>query len=654
MGKSPRIKSLSVKPPQTTSVKPPQGGLRAMSVKPPKFGIQALSVKPPQGGTPLQAMSVKPPQPVWPQHFSDQARVVLPGSEKPPATDSTHVKATPPKSTMTVSVIVKRKSPLKTKNRNGRASEPLRVSRAEYKRHHNADPDAIKQVKAFAKEFHLKVESDPLQASRRTVQLTGTATDIQKAFGVTLSQKIIDGKEYRVREGGIHLPASLTGAVVAVLGLDNRPQAQPHFRVHKPRAAATGAAPSSYTPPQVAQAYQWPANASGAGQTIGIIELGGGYRTKDLSTYFKSLGLAAPKITAVSVDKGKNKPSTGNGPDGEVMLDIEVAASVAPGAKIAVYFTPNTDQGFIDAITTAVHDTTNKPSVISISWGGPESAWTQQAALALDAACQSAAALGITITVAAGDNGSTDGGTGNNVDFPSSSPHVLSCGGTKLNAQASTIVSEVVWNELANNEGATGGGVSNIFALPPWQDNSNVPKPSGSTGGRGVPDVTGDADPTTGYAIRVDGEDSVIGGTSAVAPLWAGLIAVANQQLGTTVGFLQPTIYAAKAASAFNDITEGNNGAFSAGPGWDACSGLGSPIATKLIALLGAASASAAASASSKRAAKRAKKAAAKAPAKKAAKRKAPAKKAAKAKGPAKKALKKKPAGKTAAKKKSK
>jgi kumamolisin len=349
---------------------------------------------------------------------------------------------------------------------------------------------------------------------------------------------------------------------------------------------AAAAAPSSYTPPQVAQAYQWPATASGAGQTIGIIELGGGYRQTDLTAYFKTLGLAAPAITAVSVDKGKNAPSTPSSADGEVMLDIEVAASVAPGAKIVVYFTPNTDQGFTDAITTAVHDTTNNPSVISISWGGPESSWTSQAMTALDAACQSAAALGVTITVAAGDSGSTDGATGNNVDFPASSPHVLACGGTKLDANGSTLVSEVVWNELTSNEGATGGGVSNQFPLPSWQANANVPGSAASTGGRGVPDVSGDADPNTGYTIRVDGQTTVIGGTSAVAPLWAGLVAVANQQLGTKVGFIQPAIYAAKAAAAFNDITEGNNGAFSAGPGWDACTGLGSPKAGALIPLL--------------------------------------------------------------------
>jgi kumamolisin len=533
--------------------------------------------------------------PVKKPRFGEQQRLVLPGSEKAPSPNAVHVKATPAKSLVTVSVIVKRRESLERNRRGGRANGPVRVSRTEFQKRHGGDPEAIKQVKAFAREFNLKVEADPTSALRRTVQLTGTAVDVQKAFGVVLEQKTIGGVQHRVREGGIHLPASLVGLVEAVLGLDNRPQAQPHFRVRQPRAKA--AAPSSYTPPQVAEAYNFPANASGAGQTIGIIELGGGYRKTDLTAYFKTLGLAAPAIIAVSVDKGKNKPSTADSADGEVVLDIEVAASVAPGANVAVYFAPNTDQGFLDAITTAVHDAANKPSVISISWGGPESSWTAQSLTALDDACQSAAALGITITAAAGDNGSTDGGTGNNVDFPASSPHVLACGGTNLDANGATIVSEVVWNELASNEGATGGGVSNVFALPSWQANAQVPPATGSTGGRGVPDVAGDADPVTGYSIRVDGQTMVIGGTSAVAPLWAGLVAVANQQLGAQVGFLQPAIYAAKAASAFNDITQGNNGAFSAGPGWDACTGLGSPIAGQLIPLLAPATASAKAAA---------------------------------------------------------
>jgi len=555
--------------------------------------------------------------------LAEQPRSVLPGSEKAPAENAVHVKATPAKAKITVSLILKRKEPLQINRRGGRAAGPVRVTRAAYKQHHTADPAALKQVAAFAKEFNLKVEADPTAATRRTVQLTGAASDIQKAFGVELNQKIIDGQEFRVREGSILLPQALTGLVVAVLGLDNRPQASPHFRIKKPKSAAEHAEavgePLSYSPPQVAQAYQFPAKASGAGQTIGIIELGGGYRTADLKAYFKSLGIAAPSIKAVGVDKGKNAPSNASSADTEVMLDIEVAASVAPGAKIVVYFTPNTDQGFTDAITTAVHDATNKPSVISISWGGPESSWTAQAMTALDAACQSAAALGVTITVAAGDNGSSDGvSSGNHVDFPASSPHVLACGGTKLDYNGTSIVSEVVWNELANGDGATGGGVSNFFPLPAWQANSTVPSPQQSGGGRGVPDVSGDADPNSGYNIRVDGQQTVVGGTSAVAPLWAGLVAVANQQLGAQVGFIQPAIYAAKATAGFNDITQGDNPAFKAGPGWDACSGQGTPIASKLIPMLAPAPAPAPTPAPGKKKKKSAKAAA---PVKKAAKK---------------------------------
>jgi kumamolisin len=308
-----------------------------------------------------------------------------------------------------------------------------RVTRAEYARKYAADSADLKQIHAFAKEFGLTVEKDTPKPERRTVLLTGSVAAMQKAFGVELKHATVDGATYRVRQGGIHLPASLSKIVVAVLGLDNRPQAQPHFRIAKASPREPGKEPEavasaniSYTPVQVGQLYRFPAGATAVGQTIGIIELGGGFRAADVTAYFKTLGRTAPTVSAVSVDKGKNAPSNANSADGEVMLDIEVAAAVAPGAKIVVYFTPNTDQGFTDAISTAVHDTTNKPSVISISWGGAESTWTQQSMTALDDACQSAAALGITITVAAGDNGSSDGVTDgkNHVDFR---PPVRTC-----------------------------------------------------------------------------------------------------------------------------------------------------------------------------------------------------------------------------------
>ena len=271
------------------------------------------------------------------------------------------------------------------------------------------------------------------------------------------------------------------------------------------------------------------------------------------------------------------------------MLDIEVLGSVAPGAKIIVYFAPNTDQGFIDALSTAVHDTTNKPSVVSISWGGPEDSWTQQAQTQMEQILTEGAAAGVTVTVASGDGGSTDGVNDGkqHVDFPASAPHALGCGGTKLTIQNGKIANEVVWNELPN-DGAGGGGISIEFAVPSYQSAIKMPE-NVDTGkpGRGVPDVAGDADPETGYSILVDGKQQTIGGTSAVAPLWAGLIVLMNASLGKPVGFLQPQIYTASADSGFHDITQGNNPAYQAGPGWDACTGNGSPDGAALLTALG-------------------------------------------------------------------
>ena len=515
--------------------------------------------------------------------FASQPRVILSGSEKAPFTDTPPTLtagAKPPAATskFSVTVMLRAKQPVVTKTL-GKAGTQL--TRAAFAKAHGPDPASLKLVNAFAKEYGLTVEPVGSTASG-TVHLTGSSSALQKAFGVTLKQETIEGGAYRVREGAITLPESLSGHVLAVLGLDNRPQAKPHFRSVTPHAGST-----SYTPVQVAQLYGFP-TTSAKGQTIGIIELGGGYKTADITAYFKTLGVAAPTVTAVLVDKAKNSPTNANSADGEVLLDIEVCGATAPGAALAVYFAPNTDQGFVDAITTAVHDKTNKPGVISISWGGPESTWTAQAITAMDNACQAAAALGVTITVAAGDDGSTDGvtGTANHVDFPASSPHVLACGGTKLVGSGSTISSEVVWNELAAKEGATGGGVSAVFALPSWQSAAGVPKPTGSSGGRGVPDVSGDADPATGYTVRVDGQTLVFGGTSAVAPLWAGLITLANAANKVNAGFINPTLYASKAKGSVRDITSGNNGGFSAGPGWDACTGLGSPNGAGLVKAL--------------------------------------------------------------------
>jgi kumamolisin len=523
--------------------------------------------------------------------MTESNKIALTGSERAPLSGATLVGPTDPNQLVEVSVVIKQRRELKLEHLQGRT-----LSHDEFAAAYGAEPEHLERIRAFATANNLKAVETREEIARRTIKIQGTVANLEKAFGVTLHDYEHAKGRYRGRTGAIHLPADLSDVVQGVFGLDNRPQAQPHLR-YRGLAGASDAAKKdvSYSPVQVAQLYDFPTGVTGAGQTIGIIELGGGYESADIANYFQSLGITPPTVTSVSVDGGSNSPTNANSADGEVLLDIEVAGAVAPGANIVVYFAPNTGQGFQDAISMAIHDSTNNPSAVSISWGGPESTWTTQSMQAMDQVAQEAAALGVTITVAAGDDGSSDGISdgSNNVDFPASSPNVLACGGTALNASDATpptIASETVWNDGANG-GATGGGFSVQFSQPTYQSELSSSYP-GQTG-RGVPDVSGDADPDTGYNILVDGQQEVVGGTSAVAPLWAGLVALLNQQLNTRLGFLNPTLYALPGPdNGFNDITEGNNGAYSAGPGWDPCTGLGSPIGTTLATLLASPSAS--------------------------------------------------------------
>lgn len=526
--------------------------------------------------------------------------VPLPGSEKAAPAAGTPLNTLDPNEVLTITVRVRRRQSLAHLVNAESVSKPL--SRPEYATQYGAEPAVFRQIEAFASAYDLTlVDQD---AGQRSVWLRGTVAQMEKAFGVSLTNyQTPDGQVFRGRSGAILVPAELVNVIEGIFGLDNRPQARPHFQVYEPSLQSVGsgamaphtelqAVNGSFTPPQLAKVYGFPANPTGKGQCIAIIELGGGFRKADITSYFSGLGLKAPTVVAVSVDGGHNAPSDPNGADGEVMLDIEVAGAVAPGAKIVVYFAPNTDQGFLDAITTAIHDTKYKPSVISISWGSAESAWTPQALNSFNQAFQTAAALGVTVCAAAGDTGSDDSvGDGKaHVDFPASSPFVLACGGTKLLTTNNAVVSEVVWHE--SNTSATGGGISDAFDVPSYQQASHIPasvNPGGRIG-RGVPDVAAVADPATGYQVRVDGKNVVIGGTSAVAPLMAGLLALINQQRGKPVGFIHPLIYANP--GVFRDITDGNNtttttgAGYSARSGWDACSGLGVPNGQQLAAIL--------------------------------------------------------------------
>jgi kumamolisin len=509
--------------------------------------------------------------------MGDEQLQPLQGSERQPMAGFRAAGAIPADDTVEVSVVLRPGGEAPE----GAPSEAV----GEARRASDAD---IEAVAAYARERGLTVVEQ--HHHRRTVVLSGPASAMQAAFGVTLERyEGPGGAEHRGRIGALSVPQGLAGRVVAVLGLDDRPQARPFLRMRDERQSGhRHATPAGYSPVEVGQLYSFPESLDGTGVTVAIIELGGGYDEADLAKYFAEIGVPMPSITSVGVDGGGNRPRQHKDIDAEVCLDIQVVGALAPGAKQVVYFAPNTDRGFFDAVAAAVFDPVNRPSLVSISWGGPERDWTRQAALAMDALFNDAAVHGVTVLAAAGDSGAPDGaGDGLlHATFPASSTYALGCGGTRL--VASTGV-ETVWNDLANGSGATGGGVSDVFDLPAYQEHAGVP-PSGNPGnrvGRGVPDVCGDADPVTGYHVRVDGVDTVIGGTSAVAPLWAALLARCIQGLGAPLGFVHPRLYSMSTSSgAFHDIMSGDNAGYNAGPGWDACTGLGSPDGAALLAAL--------------------------------------------------------------------
>jgi kumamolisin len=459
------------------------------------------------------------------------------------------------------------------------------LTRVEYLARRGATAEDIAAVELFAQDHQLTVVR--IDQPARRITLSGTVAQINSAFALEIQHYALAEGTFRGHSGPINLPQELSQIVVGVFGIDNFPLATPHIRYAQEPAAGT-----SFSPHDVASLYNFPLKNDGKGQTVGIIELGGGYRSRDLQTYFRQQNVHMPNVVSVSVDGARNSP-TGDpyGADGEVDLDIEIVGAIALGSTIAVYFAPNSEQGFVDAITSAIHDTTHHPSVLSISWGAPEDAWTSQGIQAMDQAFQDAAALGVSVCCAAGDGGSGDGEYDGqaHVDFPASSPHALACGGTTLTVGQNKTISETVWNNAPNS--ATGGGVSDVFALPSWQTNANVPPSANDQhSGRGVPDIAGDADPNTGYRVYADGSNIVVGGTSAVAPLWAALIALINQQRKQSLGYLNPVLYQHASLfmenAAFHDVTDGDNGAYQAAPGWDACTGFGSPNGAALLKTL--------------------------------------------------------------------
>jgi kumamolisin len=488
------------------------------------------------------------------------------------------------------------------------------ITHEEFDKIYGALPGDVKKVEAFAEEYGLQVTA--INTTHRTVHLTGTVAGINNAFAIKLNKykhKHIKD-EFMGHEEELTIPEELKDIVIGVLGLVDHPITRPPFHHHNagspsPQPPNTPQPPSKkpkgnyYTPIQLAELYNFPKNADGKGQSIGILELAGGYKPDSIKEYFEEfLKIPMPTIKDVSVSSGKNNPGESKFADAEVCADIEVAGAMAPGAQLVVYFAPSSNyKGFISTLKAAVHDNDNQNSIISISWGQKESHSSEMFSTIMNETLQVAAHLGITVCIASGDFGSIDTTPGSDhdgkahVDFPSSSPWSLACGGTTIEVEGNTIKKEVVWNNKI--KGATGGGVSELFECPPYQSEAGINPKSvnkGAKNGRGVPDVAANANPDSGYLIKVnDAPVSHTGGTSVVAPLWAALMARMNEKLEVNLGFFNTLLYKINRNNgSFNDITEGNNQivpnvpGYPATPGWDACTGLGTPNGEKLLAAL--------------------------------------------------------------------
>jgi len=517
----------------------------------------------------------------------------LNGSERHRAAGAQMIGPAAPSETLSVTIRIRRRPgapPLPNLSTlvAATSAKPVHLSRKAFAAGFGAATADLDRVARVARSAGLTVGETSV--ARRTVMVSGTVARMNHMFGVHLNRYETPVQTYHGLEGSIHVPAAIADVVEGVFGLDNRRIAKPLYRVGP-------LTPTALTPPQVAELYQFPAPLSAVGQTIGLLEFDSGYQQGDIDEFFGGLGLASPAPVAVGVDGASNSP--GGVDDCEVVLDIDVAGSVAQGAKIVVYFAPWTEQGWIDIVTTAVHDAVNAPSVLSISWGYPEFethegfTWSRAAIDAVSQTFAEAAMLGVTILAASGDDGSSSGVVDGLAHclYPASDPGVTACGGTSISDVDGASFTERTWTE----HGATGGGISDVFDAPAWQADAHVP-PSANPAhnvGRGMPDVAGNADFASGYRITVHGVILQVGGTSATTPLYAGLVAIMNARLGQSVGYINPTLYSSGPAVC-RDIADGATNAtdgapgYIAGPGWDPCTGWGVINGTELLNLLGA------------------------------------------------------------------
>jgi kumamolisin len=499
------------------------------------------------------------------------------------------------------------------------ADPPYPTTRDALRESRRPRPADVQRVIGFANDNGLEV----VDADRppRMVVLHGTVGNFTKAFGTDVdlwdepwpqpSEQINPQQQSQPRlpfrkrlNKPLTVPAALSAAVQGVFGIDDRKEARMQMHVAPrdalmqmhvaPRDALmqmhnrlqglpAPVPPDSANQPEpgttlreLAGLYEFPdPGLTGDGQTIAILSLGGRLGPDKVAQY---------EVKEVVVDGALPEPHPVLDEDAEVALDVYIIAALAPSARIVIYYAENTSQGVLNGLAQAIYSDDYQASIICITWGMYEESWTVQAMRAIDELLADAKALGITVCCASGDMKSSDGAPDRSphVDFPASSPHVLSCGGTMLKRNPEGQDSlEVVWDE--SETFGSGGGESTYFGKPDWQRNRCDDPELGNLTMRGVPDVASFADPSRGFSISVGGQEVLVGGTSAAAPLWAGLIACINEKLGKSVGYLNPLLYLAVSRDAFLDIMEGNNITDASNPkwnaknGWDACTGLGRP-----------------------------------------------------------------------------
>jgi len=500
-----------------------------------------------------------------------------------------------------LTIKIRRKKPLPEVITTG-AGAAGPISRGELEAQYGAEPADMEQAKTVLTRLGLKILNE--SAASCSLRVGGDAGVIEAAFQLKLFHYSHWSGNYRGRKGDVMIPAELKDIITGVFGLDTRSMVKRRpirrRRTSLDLAERAAASRSWFYPAELASIYSFP-DGNGKGQTIGLVEFGGGYFESDLATFCQNANIPMPSVRTVSVN---NTPTNQkDGAEGEVMLDVEVVAGVCPAADIVVYFSSFDESGWVNVVDTAVHDQDSQISVLSISWGYAEDAsgaWSTAALNAINDTLKAAALLGVTICVASGDDGSDDQvGDGHaHVDFPSSSPYVLAVGGTTLKRSTTGVVTETAWKDgdglRQDNGGSTGGGVSTFFPRPDWQAVAIGSVNPGSIDGRIVPDVAADASANTGYWMVVDGQGGASGGTSAAAPLWAALIARINAILPSPVGYLNPLLFQQGAdgkqlgVSGFRDIVAGNNstasiGGYQAGMGYDAVTGWGVPVGTALL-----------------------------------------------------------------------